>query len=137
MTSLNSEVVSRLIHDVFNGQDWNMFDELHDPNGPIHRAGSIATPAEIKRVHQTRIQAFPDLHWTVERQIEDGDFVVTHATWCGTHRGTYQGLPATGTTVHGEVMAIRRIAHGLIVETWAVADTLRVLNQIGGRITLR
>ncbi len=134
MSDRTGDVVSRLVDEVFNGRNWDVFDELHDPNGPIHRGGVVATPAEIKAVHQARIEAFPDLRWTVERQIEDGDFVVTHATWRGTHQGTYQGIAATGRVVGGEVMAIRRIADGRVAETWAVADTLRVLEQIGGRI---
>ena len=67
-------------------------------------------------------------------QFEDGEFVITHATWRGTHQGAYLGIQATGRPVSGEVIAIRRVVDGRIVETWAVADTLRVLEQIGGGI---
>ena len=137
MTGRHAAVVQRLADEAFNGRNWDVFDELHDPSGLVHRAGESVTPAAIKAVHRDRLQAFPDLRWTVERQFEDGEFVTTHASWRGTHLGTYLGIQATGETVNGEVIAIRRIVDGRIVETWAVADTLRVLEQIGGRISQR
>ena len=130
MSIPSGTIVQHLVDDVFNGRNWDAFDNLHDPDGPIHRGGEVATPAEIKALHQERLKAFPDLWWTVERQIENGDIVVTHATWRGTHYGTYLGIQATGRVVNGEVIAIRKIAAGRVVETWAVADTLRVLDQI-------
>jgi len=135
MTGRNTAIVRRLADEAFNGRNWDVFDELHDPAGLVHRAGASVTPAAIKAVHRDRLEAFPDLRWTIERHLEDGEFVTTHATWRGTHRGTYQGIPATGQTVSGEVIAIRRIVDGRIAETWAVADTLRVLEQIGGRVS--
>ena len=137
MTGRNAAIVRRLADEAFNGRNWEVFDELHDPAGFVHRAGASVTPAAIKTVHRDRLEAFPDLRWTIERQLEDGEFVTTHATWRGTHRGAYQGIPATGQTVCGEVIAIRRIVDGRIAETWAVADTLRVLEQIGGRVSPR
>ena len=137
MTGRNTAIVQRLADEGFNGRNWGVFDELHDPDGLVHRAGASVTPATIKAVHRDRLEAFPDLRWTIERHLEAGEFVTTHATWRGTHRGAYQGIPATGQTVCGEVIAIRRIVDGRIAETWAVADTLRVLEQIGGRVSPR
>lgn len=137
MTGRKAAVVQRLADEAFNGRNWDVFDALHDPSGLVHRAGESVTPAAIKDVHRDRLQAFPDLRWTIERQFEDGEFVITHATWRGTHLGTYLGIQATGETVSGEVVAIRRVVDGRIVETWAVADTLRVLEQIGGGILQR
>ena len=137
MTGRNAAVVQRLADEAFNGRNWDVFDELHDPSGLVHRAGESVTPAAIKDVHRDRLRAFPDLRWTIERHFEDGEFVITHATWRGTHLGTYLGIQATGETVSGEVIAIRRVVDGRIVETWAVADTLRVLEQIGGRVSQR
>ena len=137
MTDCPAAIVQRLADEAFNGRNWDVFDELHDPSGRVHRAGESVTPAAIKNVHRDRLQAFPDLRWTIERQFEDGEFVITHATWRGTHLGTYLGIQATGKPAGGEVIAIRRVVGGRIVETWAVADTLRVLEQIGGGISQR
>ena len=91
MTGRNTAIVRRLADEAFNGRNWDVFDELHDPAGLVHRAGASVTPAAIKAVHRERLEAFPDLRWTIERHLEDGEFVTTHATWRGTHRGTYLG----------------------------------------------
>ena len=34
---------------------------------------------------------FPDMHWSVEEQIADGDKVLSRFEWTGTHRGEFLG----------------------------------------------
>jgi predicted ester cyclase len=38
--------------------------------------------------------AFPDMRWTIEEQIADGDKVLTRFVWTGTHKGEFFGIPA-------------------------------------------
>src|SRR5271155_2034881 len=40
--------------------------------------------------------AFPDLHFSVEEQITEGDKVLTRFEWTGTHQGAFIGIPPTG-----------------------------------------
>jgi predicted ester cyclase len=49
----------------------------------------------------------------------------------GTHRGTFFGIPATGTRVRFTEMGILRIADGKIVETWFDLDMLGLMGQLG------
>jgi predicted ester cyclase len=39
--------------------------------------------------------AFPNMHWLVEEQIEEGDKVVSRFVWTGTLRAEFLGVPAT------------------------------------------
>src|SRR5438067_11920136 len=50
----------------------------------------------LKDVLRGMRAAFPDMHWTVEEQIAEGDKVATRFEWTGTHRGEFLGVPATG-----------------------------------------
>src|SRR5579859_6560962 len=53
----------------------------------------------LKEVLGMMRAAFPDIHWTVEDMVAEGDKVVTRFTWTGTHRETFLGVPATGKSV--------------------------------------
>jgi len=45
----------------------------------------------LKDVLRGMRAAFPDMHWTVEEQIAEGDKVATRFEWTGTHRGEFLG----------------------------------------------
>ncbi|CAM5682460.1 hypothetical protein STANM337S_07440 [Streptomyces tanashiensis] len=71
-------------------------DELAAPDMVFHAPVPLgATGAEaLKRVWETLLRAFPDLHVTVEETVAEGDRVVSRNTVTGTHRGEYRWRPA-------------------------------------------
>lgn len=75
--------------------------------------------------------AFPDLVWTVNHMVSEGDTVAIRYTMTGTHRGNFAGVPATNKPVVAESMAFYRLAGGKIVEERAQLDMLSVFKQIG------
>ena len=52
-------------------------------------------------------------------------------TIAGTHRGTFQGVPATGRLVTFSGIDFSRVVEGKVAEHWAQFDLLAVLQQIG------
>jgi predicted ester cyclase len=40
--------------------------------------------------------AFPDIVFSVQEQITEGDKVASRFEWSGTHKGDFLGVPATG-----------------------------------------
>lgn len=75
--------------------------------------------------------AFPDFAPTVEDQIADGDKVVSRLTFHGTHKGEFQGIPATGKQVAVGAITIEKVADGKIVEHWIVYDGMGLMQQLG------
>jgi steroid delta-isomerase-like uncharacterized protein len=75
--------------------------------------------------------AFPDLVWTVNHMVADGDTVAIRYTMTGTQRGTFAGVPASNKPVTAESMAFYRLVGGKIVEERAQLDMLSVFQQIG------
>lgn len=75
--------------------------------------------------------AFPDMHHTFDDQIAEGDRVVSRVTFRGTHRGDFQGVPATGNTVAFGAIFIDRLRDGKIVEHWAQFDMMGLMQQLG------
>jgi len=80
--------------------------------------------------------AFPDLKFTIEHLLADGDTVVGHWTARGTHTGTplktLKGdIPAQGNPFVIDGMSWLRFKDGKFVEARINEDTLGLLMQIG------
>ncbi len=43
--------------------------------------------------------AFPDLEWTIEELVAEGDKVASYNVWRGTHQGVFLGILPTGKQV--------------------------------------
>ncbi len=86
---------------------------------------------ETRRVMPMVQDAFPDLTWTIERQVAEGDFVATHTWLEGTHLGSFVGVPPTGRAVRVQNVAIDRVADGVVVEHNAATDWFRALFELG------
>jgi steroid delta-isomerase-like uncharacterized protein len=85
----------------------------------------------LKTVLRGFSSAFPDMRWTVEEQIAEGDKVMTRFEWTGTHRGVFLGVPATGRPVKVWGIVIDRLQNGKIKDTRIIMDTLGLMMQLG------
>ena len=72
-----------------------------------------------------------DFRATILHQVAEGDLVITHKVFHGTHTGELLGIPPTGTEVEILVMDVVRVAGGRIVEHWGIVDQLGLLQQLG------
>ena len=75
--------------------------------------------------------AFPDTVHIIEELIAEGDKVVTRLRGRATFTGEVLGIPPTGNVVEITGISIHRIADGKLVEHWANADQLGLMQQLG------
>lgn len=75
--------------------------------------------------------AFPDIYWTVNEQLSDGDRVLTRFIWTGTHNGPFLGIAPTGRRVTVWGMVMDRMVAGRIKESRFLMDTLGLMSQLG------
>jgi predicted ester cyclase len=83
---------------VFNRKNTAAIDEFIAPNAVDHLVppgmpGGIEGTRQVIGMYPT---AFPDLHFTVEDMIAEGDKVVDRIAARGTHQGAFMGIPPTG-----------------------------------------
>ena len=119
----NKAIVRRLWEEVWNQNDLAVCDEIFD-----------ATYAEHERNFVPVLRAaFPDLHFTIEDMIAEGNKVVTRYTFSGTHQGEIMNVPATGKPVNINCIWIHRLADDRIVEgrDWGLVDMFGMLQQVG------
>jgi predicted ester cyclase len=85
-----------------------------------------------KIAHRRALAACPDYQVETVDLIAEGDKVVERWKASGTHTGTpFFGVPASRKSFSGTGISIYRIASGKIVEHWAEADFLGLLQQLG------
>jgi steroid delta-isomerase-like uncharacterized protein len=75
-------------------------------------------------------RAFPDLEAHVDDVVAAGDRVAVRVSFRGTHDGEFQGVPATGRTIHYRSHEFYRVEGGLIAEEWICSDTASLFRQL-------
>jgi steroid delta-isomerase-like uncharacterized protein len=125
----NKALARRFFEEVWNQQKPEVIDEIFAPTVLFN--GRPVARDTLKQMVAGRRAAFPDIHVTVEDQVAEGDKVSTRRTWQATHQGPYRGVPATGKRVTWSQISIVRFVDGKVVEDWAVADELSILEQLG------
>lgn len=132
----SSESPSVTVLQFYQAFDTRNFDQaiaLLAPSFVAHLAG-VPKPLNreaFQHFGKAFFQAFPDGQHTFEQVLVDGNCVVTCGTFIGTHRATFQGLPATGQQVKISLMHIDRVEDGQIVEHWGQGDQLGLIKQLG------
>jgi predicted ester cyclase len=84
--------------------------------------------------------AFPDVQYTLEDTIIDGDKAVLRMTVNGTQTGPLTFLrlqmPPSGKTVKFEQTHVLRVANGKVVEQWMQQDSIAMFRQLGIQLTV-
>ena len=128
----NKALVRRFVEEVQNHHNLAALDELLSPDF-IDHSGTTNPPnlASTKGFFTMMFAAFPDMRFTIRQQLAEGDKVMTHKTFQGTHQGPFMGIPATGKQVAFDVIDILTVADGKITEHWTVGDMLSLMQQLG------
>ena len=130
----NKANARRFVDEVINRGNVAVIDELAAPNYVDHTSPPGVPPtAEGQKVFVTMFRgAFPDLHYTIDDTITEGDRLVQRTTAHGTMKGDFMGMPASGKeATWSEIHIVRFDADGKAVEHWGVVDQLGMLAQLG------
>lgn len=129
----NKALVKKMVDAVFNAHDISAVDKYYAPSFVDHQTtnGQTSDLAAFKTDTQSSFTAFPDLTYTVEDMVAEGDEVWAREQICGTQTGPLSTLAPTGKHVCIDAIDIVRIQNDLIVEHWGVADDLSLLEQLG------
>jgi steroid delta-isomerase-like uncharacterized protein len=133
MSTDDNKAVIRRLFDGLNQKDVSVMDELctldlvyHDPANP-----QVRSREDFKQWFTGLAAAFPDLHFSFEDILADGDKVAYRYTLRATHSGSWRGVAPTGKPVTVTAMSIARIRDGKGAEIWANTDALGLVQQLG------
>ncbi|TAL02495.1 MAG: ester cyclase [Verrucomicrobia bacterium] len=108
--------------------------ELISPDAVFHVPGRpepMRGPAGYLAIIGMTRGGFPDIQWTLEETIAEGDKVAARFTMRGTHQGAFFGVPPTGKKIVVQAMNFYRLTGGQFVEERGQPDLLGLLQQIG------
>lgn len=129
----NKELVRRFYEEVINTGDVNTLSEFLSPDYvEVHDNTRYPIGLEGAKAHIVGGRAtYADLHLTIERQIAEGDWVVTQVIARGIHQGTWMGIKPTGKPVEFTCVNVDKVVDGRIVEHGGAANMLGPLLKIG------
>jgi steroid delta-isomerase-like uncharacterized protein len=129
MSTSNAQLVRRLYTDFFNTGRLDQLGEVVAPE--FVGAGPGRGPAAFAAVITELRGAFPDLIYTVDDIVADGDRVAVRWTWRGTHQHAFRGMAPTGKPVTSTGLGIFQVTSGKVARAWIETDRLGFLQAIG------
>jgi steroid delta-isomerase-like uncharacterized protein len=134
MTTVSNKVLMNRFTDFINTANEDLATEVISPNAIFHvpgRSEPLRGPPGYLAIIGMMRAGFPDIQWTLEELIAEGDKVAARFTMRGTHNGAFFGVPPSGKKIEVKAMNFYRITDGKIVEEHGQPDLLGLLQQIG------
>ncbi len=129
----NKTLVRRYYEDVFNSGDISRLEDFVSPdyteiyNQKVDTVGIDGAREHILGVRKT----YPDIQLKVNRQIAEGDWVVTEVHMQGTQLGDWLGIHPTGKRISVTAVNMDKVLDGLIAVHTGAANLLEPLLDIG------
>ena len=129
----NKTLMRRLMNEGLNAGNLAIIDEIMSPDFVEHQVLPMQGSGRdvVKQLFAMLRTAFPDIHFTFDDIIAEGDKVMARGTARSTHLGPYMGVPPTGKPVRVTIYDVVRIKDGKMVEHWGLTDALGLMQQIG------
>jgi len=131
-TEENKAVIHHLV-DGLNQKNLTVLDEVctsdfvfHDPANP-----QVRSREDFKQWMTGIFTAFPDLHFSVEDILTEGDLVAYRYTLRATHSGSWRGAAPTGKPITVTAIVMSRFREGKSAESWQNTDALGLVQQLG------
>jgi steroid delta-isomerase-like uncharacterized protein len=134
MSEEKNKIAMRRFVELINTSSASLAEELIDPTATFHvpgRPDPMIGPGGYLAVISMMRTGFPDIQWTLEELVAEGDKIAARYTMRGTHEGPFFGVPATKKTISVQAMNLYRFDQGRIVEEYGQPDLLGLLQQIG------
>jgi steroid delta-isomerase-like uncharacterized protein len=127
----NKALVRQWIEEGFNKQNLAIVDDLFTEQVSVN--GQIVGRDGLKKSMSRHLKGFPDLRVTIDESLAEGNKVGIWYTVEGTHRGEFEGIPATGNHVKWTGFDLLTIEHGKISDARFLSDFFGLMTQLGAK----
>ncbi len=136
-TEQNKAIVRRFYEEAWGQGNLAVVDEIFADDYARHdlRPGNpLSGPAGMKKIAADFRAAFPDLQFTIDLMVAEGEMVVARWMMEGTNTGPWGDIPPTGKRAQFFGVNIFRLTQGQVVEIWNHRDDLGLMQQLGAPI---
>ena len=133
MSMDNKVIIERLYEEIWNHRNLEFLNLLISPSHALHGPqfdGRAIGPEAYKQAIEMYMVAFPDIRFTPEELIAEGEKVVCIWTMTGTHQGEFRGIPATGKKISVDGITIHHITGGKIMDSYVSLDMWGMMQQL-------
>ncbi len=130
----NKAVVGRYFDEIMNQGSLKAIDELMAPNFAFHiptLPDPVRGPQGMKQFVTGLRAGFPDVTFTPEYLIADGNRVAARYSMTGTHRGEFLGAPPSGKVTTDAGTDLFHLSGGKITSVHVAEDAVGLLRQMG------
>lgn len=133
LVETNKALLRRFVEEIVNQGKMAVAQELVAPDFieldpfPGQAPGRAGLIESIERLRT----AFPDLAWSIEEVVAEGEKVASCHTWSGTHLGEFLGIAPTGKRVRMTCMIFDTYEDGKLKKSRLVMNVLSLLQQLG------
>ncbi len=128
----NKRIARRLLEDIWQKGDRTTAQEIIADDIIIHGTVPGQPPGPEGQLYAANFfrSIFPDLQWTIEDLVAEGDKVVLRWTMRGTHQGPLGDIAPTGKQVMWTGIDFLRIQNRKVAEIWHNEDYFGLVKQI-------
>ena len=137
----NKAIVGRHFNQVLNQGQLDTVDEIYTSDyvldAPVRSDGSSQARGLTQGREQLKQRvtlfrtAFPDIHFSQDDIVGEGDSVVVRYTFSGTHQGVFAGVEPGGRSISIMGILIAHLKDGKIREAWSAFDSAELMKQLG------
>lgn len=110
----------------FSARNLEGYLELYDPRVVLYGFGEVRMGLPGLREHFLILQrGFPDMRIESYDIFGEGEKIAHRFSFCGTHRGEYEGIAPTGEFIYSPAVIIHLFERGKCIEAWLFVDRTR------------
>lgn len=127
------EMYSSTWDEIINNRNLDYFNEDNfDPNITLIMAPENVVGIEAaKDFYNNYLIGFSDIEFSVRNIFGQGDEIVKHWNFKGTHTGNFFGIPPTGNKVDIDGITLAKMINGKIAQEQDFMDYMSFMSQLG------
>lgn len=128
----NIKMYSHVWDEIINKRKLELFNDSNFTKDVVMHANPDIVGIDSARAYYANyLTGFSDITFTIKDVFGQGDKLVKHWNFKGTHTGVFFGIPATGKKVDIDGVTLVRMQDGRIAEERDFVDNLDLMTQLG------
>src|SRR5205809_2726234 len=128
----NIKMYSHVWDEIINKRRLDMFNDSNFTKDVVMHANPDIVGIDSARAYYANyLTGFSNIIFTIKDVFGQGNKLVKHWNFKGTHTGVFFGIPATGKTVSIDGVTLVRMQNGKIEEERDFFDNLDFMTQLG------